>query len=177
MRALVDSTLADVRLDAGIQQIEHVSIARLVEEIEVIASLDANERQIQLSFESNGADVVVVADYQILVSVVANIVQNAVKFCRQGGTVTIRRSTVAQRVLIEVQDECGGLPSGKVSELFLPFEHRGSGTAGLGLGLAIALKGVRSCGGEIRVHDLPGVGCIFTVDLPVAQSAGTTSSR
>jgi signal transduction histidine kinase len=176
MRALIDRTLADVRLEAGIQQVERVSISRLLEEIEVIASLEANEREIQLALESNTANVAVDGDYQILVSVVANLVQNAFKFSHRGANVTIRAATEGERVLIDVEDECGGLPPGKASELFLPFEQRGSDTGGLGLGLAISLKGVRSCGGEIRVRDRPGVGCVFTVDLPVAKMVAAPSS-
>jgi signal transduction histidine kinase len=169
MRALVDRTLTDVRLEVGIQQPERVSIARLVEEIEVIATIEANEQQLQLAFDAGASDVAVEADYQILVSVVANLVQNALKFSHPGGHVAIRASTLGERVLIEVEDECGGLPKGKIDELFLPFAQRGKNTTGLGLGLAISLKGVRSCGGEIRVRDKPGVGCVFTVDLPIAK--------
>ncbi len=71
-------------------------------------------------------------------------------------------------MLIEVQDECGGLPPGKSDELFRPFEQRGADHTGLGLGLTISLKGVRANGGEIQVRDVPGSGCVFTVDLPRA---------
>jgi len=56
-------------------------------------------------------------------------------------------------VLTDVEDERGRLPPGKPEELFLPF------------------KGVRTYGGEIHVRDLPGSGCVFTVDLPRASPA------
>ena len=52
-----------------------------------------------------------------------------------------------------------------------PFEQRGADRTGLGLGLSISLKGVRASGGEIHVRDLPGLGCMFTVDLPRAPPA------
>jgi len=52
--------------------------------------------------------------------------------------------------------------------LFKPFQQRGADQTGLGLGLAISLKGVQASGGEIQVRDLPGSGCVFTVDLPRA---------
>jgi len=87
----------------------------------------------------------------------------------QGSTgALLGRSLRRMRVLIDVQDECGGLPPGKAEELFKPFEQRGADRTGLGLGLSISLKGVRASGGEIRVRDLPGSGCMFTVDLPRA---------
>ncbi len=71
-------------------------------------------------------------------------------------------------MLFEIEDECGGLPPGKVAELFIPFEQRGDDRTGVGLGLAIALKAAKANGGEIHVHDLPGKGCIciFILDLP-----------
>jgi hypothetical protein len=67
---------------------------------------------------------------------------------------------------MDVEDECGGLPPGDVEGLFRPFEQRSAKRKGLGLGLHICRKSVEASGGVIRVRDLPGKGCIFTVDLP-----------
>jgi signal transduction histidine kinase len=67
-------------------------------------------------------------------------------------------------VLIEIQDECGGLPSGKVNELFRPFEQRGGDRTGLGL--AFSRWGVEANNGRIYARSLPETGCVFTVDLP-----------
>jgi signal transduction histidine kinase len=69
-------------------------------------------------------------------------------------------------VLIEVEDECGGLPAGKAEDLFRPFEQRGTNRSGLGLGLAIARESVETNGGLVRARNLPGRGCVFTIDLP-----------
>lgn len=171
MRALVDRTLADVRLESGTQKSVRVSMAELIEEIEVIATFDANERDIKLTVDAGGSDVVVEGDHQILASIVANLVQNAFKFTRPHGHVIVRAYTNGERVLIDVKDECGGLPKGKAEELFRLFEQRGVDRTGLGLGLAISEKGARASGGEIRVVDLPGSGCTFTIDLPRAPLA------
>jgi signal transduction histidine kinase len=65
-----------------------------------------------------------------------------------------------------VEDECGGLPPGKVEDLFRPFEQRGTDRSGMGLGLTICRKAAHANHGEILVRDLPGKGCIFTLDLP-----------
>ena len=51
-------------------------------------------------------------------------------------------------------------------DLFRPFEQRSADRSGLGLGLAIARESVETNGGEIRARNLPGTGCIFTIDLP-----------
>ena len=80
----------------------------------------------------------------------------------------LRAHTREGRVLIEVEDECGGLPPGKAEELFRPFEQRSSDRSGLGLGLAISMQSVEANGGELSVRDLPGKGCVFTISLPLA---------
>ena len=169
MRTLIDRTLADVRLDSGNQTRERVSIAELVEEVQIAATIEANERGIQLTVDPGPSGLAVEADQQILVSAVANLVQNAFKFTRSTGHISVRAYTNDARVLIDVQDECGGLPEEKANALFRPFERHGADHTGLGLGLAISLKGVRASGGEIHFSNLPGAGCLFTVDLPMAR--------
>jgi signal transduction histidine kinase len=57
-------------------------------------------------------------------AVVGNFLQNALKFTRPQTTITLRVGASAERVHIEIQDECGGLPSGNVEELFRPFEQQ-----------------------------------------------------
>jgi signal transduction histidine kinase len=71
-------------------------------------------------------------------------------------------------VLFDVEDECGGLPPGSTDNLFRPFEQQGTDRTGVGLGLSISLKAARANGGDICVRDLPGRGCVFTLDLPRA---------
>ena len=73
----------------------------------------------------------------------------------------------AERVLIEVQDECGGLPGGDDFEdlLFRPFEQRGTDRSGLGIGLAFCRWGAEANNGRIYARNLPGKGCVFTIDL------------
>jgi signal transduction histidine kinase len=168
MRVLIDRTLAEVRLEAGTPQMERVSIPEVMEEIEIVATLEATQSEIQLTVDPGLPGVSVNADEQILASAIANLVQNALKFTRPHGHIKVRAHTTGGRVLIDVQDECGGLPPGKADDLFRPFEQRGEDHSGLGLGLSISLKGIRANGGEIHVRDVPGSGCVFTVDLPRA---------
>ena len=78
--------------------------------------------------------VAIEADRQVLAAVVMNVLQNAFKFTRPRTTVTLRVGASAERVLIEIQDECGGLPGGDVDGLFRPFEQRSANRTGLGPG-------------------------------------------
>ena len=72
-------------------------------------------------------------------------------------------------VLMEVEDEGGGFPAASADDLFRPFEQRGADRTGLGLGLAFSRWGVEAHHGRIYARNLPGQGCIFTVDLPRLQ--------
>jgi signal transduction histidine kinase len=170
MRSLIDRTLTEVRLGADLRNSERVCIAELIEEIAIGATIDAKDHDMRLSVDAGAHDVIVEADPQILASVIANLVQNAFKFSDRRGHITIRAHATDEHAFIDVQDECGGLPPGKAEELFRPFEQRGGDKTGLGLGLAISLKGARASGGDIRIRDLPGTGCVFTVELPRAST-------
>ncbi len=108
------------------------------------------------------------ADRQLLGSAVGNLLGNAFKFTRPGGHVVLRTIVGGACVSIEIEDECGGLPPSQADELFRPFEQRGTDRTGLGLGLAISRRAVAANGGSMRVRDIPGKGCVFTIDLPAA---------
>jgi signal transduction histidine kinase len=168
LRELIDRSLAEVRLESGQQLKSRVLLAEFIEEIEVSATLEAGTRRVGLTVAPVGYLIAVNADRQLLASAVSNLLQNAFKSTRAGGHVSLRAHQEADRVLIEVQDECGGLAPGKTEELFRPFDRRGADVTGLGLGLAISRKSVTESGGEIHVRNLPGQGCVFTIDLPAA---------
>jgi C4-dicarboxylate-specific signal transduction histidine kinase len=71
----------------------------------------------------------------------------------------------ADRVLIEIEDECGGLADGNAEALFQPFERRNADRTGLGLGLAFSRWGADVNGCHISTRNLPGHGCVFGVEL------------
>lgn len=72
----------------------------------------------------------------------------------------------ADRILIEVEDRCGGLPEGEAQRMFRPFTQGGNDRSGLGLGLSICRRSVEANNGILSVRDMPGSGCVFTIDLP-----------
>jgi len=164
--ALTGHSLAEIRLAQGVHNPEQFPIARFIDELALAATMEANARGIPLRVMSVEDGVVIEADRQVLTAVVMNLLQNAFKFTRAGTTVVLRVGTSAERVLIEVEDECGGLPNGSVSELFRPFEQRGADRTGLGLGLAFSRRGVEANNGRIYARNLSHRGCVFTVDLP-----------
>ncbi len=165
MNVLIDRSLADVRLDSGLHSMEHVPLREIIDEVLIGASLVAQTRGLQFVVAKIDPTIMVNADRQILAAVIANLLQNAFKFTEPGTTVKLRASTTNDRVLIEVQDECGGLPV-KPEKLLQPFVQEGHDRTGLGLGLSICVKAMKSMAGELQIRDLPGQGCVFTIDLP-----------
>ena len=133
--------------------------------MEVAATIEAKARGLQLTVTAVPKGVWVDVDRQILAAAVANLVHNALKFTRPGGHVLVKTHADADRALISIEDECGGL-AGRPDDLFDLFEQRSKDRSGLGLGLAIARQGVSANGGEITTRNIPGLGCIFTVELP-----------
>ena len=176
LQTLIDRSLADVRLDAGLQNVERVPVGEVIEEVAIGASMVAKTRGLHFVVAPVDTTIIVEADRQILVAAIANLVQNAFKFTRPRSTVTLRANSANGRVLIEVEDECGGLPPGH-EELLKPFSQHGRNRTGLGLGLSICMKAARASKGELRITDLPGTGCVFTIDLPTEGAPAPSAAR
>jgi signal transduction histidine kinase len=166
LRTLINRSLAEVRLTRGIQNPEPFLIAGFIDELVAAKEPDARARGLRLTIAPVEEGVAVEADRQVLAAVVSNLLQNAFKFTRPHTGVMLRVVGNAERVRIEIEDECGGLPSTDTDALFRPFEQRGTDRTGLGLGLAFSRWGAEANHGQLYARNLPGRGCIFTVDLP-----------
>jgi len=166
LSALVERSLAEVRLEAGTPILQNVLIGEFMEELEMTAAMQADGHGLFLAVSSVEGDIVIEADRQLLASAVSNLIENAFKFSHPGGTVTLATRANATRVFFDVSDACGGLPAGKLEELFEPFSRGETLQSGLGLGLSIALAATRANMGNLQVRDVPGTGCVFTIDLP-----------
>ena len=169
LRDLVNSTLSDIRVDANIQRAERVPVAVFLSEIEVAGNLHAEYRELQFGIEAVDPDLAVTADPQLLASAVMNLLNNAFKYTQTGGRVVVRALRQDRRVLIEVEDQCGGIAD-STEDPFRPFaDRRREDRTGLGLGLSIARRAVRMQGGDIHFRNLPGEGCVFVIDVPLAE--------
>ena len=167
LRDLVDRTLVEVRLTGGIaERRERINVAQFIGDVQVATALEAAARKLEFIVAPIEDGLVIEGDRQILASAVANLLQNALKFTRPHGRVSLDAHREIDRILIEVQDECGGLPEGKAEQMFRPFEQLGAERTGVGLGLPLSRRGVEANGGKLYVRSLPGAGCVFTVDLP-----------
>jgi signal transduction histidine kinase len=171
LRDLINRSISEVRLGRELRELTQFGVAELIAELAPAAALDAGARGLSFHVDPGNAQVNVLADRTILAASVSNLLQNAFKFTRPGTTVTLRGAASPDRALIEVEDECGGLSDGQVDDLFQPFVQRGPDRTGLGLGLAISRWGVEANNGRISARNLPGRGCIFSIDLPRAGAS------
>jgi len=168
LRDLIEKSLSEVRMDAGTERKERIKVAAFVDEVAAAANLHAEYREVRLTVDRVDPALEIAVDPQLLASAVMNLLQNAFKYSRPRGEVKLRTGAAKGRVLIEVDDECGGLEQGD-KDAFHPFgERRKQDRSGLGLGLSISRRAVLASGGEIRTQDYPGKGCTFTIDLPAA---------
>jgi signal transduction histidine kinase len=168
LRDLINRSISEVRLGCELREFTQFGVAEFIAELAPAAALDAGARGLSFRVDPGNAQVNVLADRTILAASVSNLLQNAFKFTRPGTTVTLRGAATLDRALVEVEDQCGGLPDGHVDDLFQPFVQRGPDRTGLGLGLAISRWGVEANNGRIAARNLPGRGCIFSLDLPRA---------
>ncbi len=167
MRTLIDRTLAEVRLTAGMPGRSQVfSVADFIAEVKVITSLEAAARGCEFSVAAVDPNLGIEADRDMLFAAVGNLLQNAFKFTHRHTTVSLNVHSSGDRVLIDVEDHCGGLPPGDPEKLFGSFKQQGADRSGLGLGLSISRRSVEANSGLLRVRDIPGAGCVFTIDLP-----------
>jgi len=119
----------------------------------------------------------VLGDRERLGLVFSHLIDNAIKFSPNGGTVTIRAWADESQVYVSITDEGIGIAPehlGRVFERF--YQVDGSTTrrfGGMGIGLALALEVVEAHGGTVEVKSEPGKGSTFTVVLPQAEDSST----
>lgn len=167
LRNLIDRSLAEVRMSAGAPvDTQRFSLASFIAEIKVSASLEAKVKRCILIVADVDKRLAIACDRDLLLAAVGNLLQNAFKFTHPHSEVTLNAYTAGDRILIDVEDNCGGLPSGLAEKMFNPFVQGGTDKSGLGLGLSIARRSVEANGGMLSVRDVPGTGCVFTIDLP-----------
>lgn len=181
MHTLIDDILELSAIEAGhvkveIQQLELVSLIN-----DVITSLAAKAVARGIVVENRvQPGEFIYADPRRLEQMLTNLIENAIKFNRDGGKVIVRHERdLWSRILIE--DTGDGIPSQHLERLFERFYRvdraRSRELGGTGLGLAIVKHLARAHGGEVRVQSRLGEGSIFEINLPLikAVNAGVES--
>lgn len=164
---IVERTLAEVRLDNRRQlTIETIELPGFLERLSVFAVIEAAAKGVEFRLYAEPG-LVVDADRELLSSAVAILVQNALRFTPSTGHVSIRAREVSDRVVIEIEDECGGLRPETHAELLQLLEAQDAGPEqGDSSGVSNCRHAVNLIGGTLLLRELPLRGCIFTIELP-----------
>jgi signal transduction histidine kinase len=114
------------------------------------------------------------ADAEKLRQILGVLLDNAVRYSPNGGTVTVAARRKADKVELQVADEGIGIPAGEQERIFRKFYRaesstRDGGAGGTGLGLFIAQGLVEAMGGRIAVASMEGEGSTFSFELPIAR--------
>jgi two-component system sensor histidine kinase KdpD len=170
LAALVDNLLAMSRIQAGALSVHTQPVD--VEEVVSRALLGRDANRVVLDVPDGLPPVM--ADGGLLERVVANLVDNAVRYTPEGRQVTItaglQPGTAPAATEIRVADLGPGADPKTWEEMFVPFQRLGDNTpGGVGLGLAIARGFTQAMGGTLRPSTTPGGGLTMTIRLPAAR--------
>jgi PAS domain S-box-containing protein len=182
LTTIVDTLLNVARLDTGDLQVNvaETDVRDVVGQVlETVSAAEANGHRFVLDLPDE--PLTAKADPEKLRQVCAILVDNALRYSPQGGTVTVGASLRQETVEVSVADEGTGIPQADQEQIFRKF-YRGSdaelraGGGGTGLGLFIARGLVTAMGGRIWVSSREGEGSRFAFELPAAATASAAAA-
>ena len=170
-KILIDRLLIAGRLESGMMKLEigPLNIIPVLEESLMAVKPIAAKGKVALNLTTQHRSMQVIGDKSGLQQVFINLINNAAKFSRQGGTVEIVVSENNSEVLIDIVDSGVGIPEQAIPHLFERFYRAKNVTIaeipGSGIGLYIVKSIVEELGGTIRVESVLNQGTTFTVSL------------
>jgi two-component system phosphate regulon sensor histidine kinase PhoR len=171
MRELIDDLMDLAQIESGAVELEKsdLSLSSLLSETAADFSAAAAARRIHLVTDADPS-LSVEGDRRRLSQVVRNLLDNAIKFSPEAGTVTLRARREGKDAVLSVTDEGPGIPHSEVGKIFQRFyqvdRSRSKSRPGAGLGLAIAKHLVQLHGGAVEVDTELGRGSTFRVRFP-----------
>lgn len=176
MSRLVNNLLDLGRIEVGVGlQLEMVPLLDIVERVTSTLQMQASQKEIELSVTLPQNTVPLIqADQALFQQAIYNLVENAIKYTPQGGTVSVRVSIVDDAMLFEVQDTGIGIAPIDQPRLFEKFYRGGQREAreqkGSGLGLAIVKSIAERHGGKVWLESQLGKGSTFFLQVPLRQT-------
>ncbi len=168
---MINTMLTISRTEAGVDPSAHkiVDFSALVRDACDLFQPLAEDKSIALHCQAE-ADLNVCGDRPMLQRMVANLIDNALKYTESGGRISVALAAKGDdTVRLDIADSGVGIQAGELPKIFDRFyrgDHSRSQT-GAGLGLSLARVIVRSHGGQLLVQSEPGKGSVFSVELPV----------
>ena len=166
LKSLIDRSVVELGEEQHAPALEAFSLAFFIADVQDASAFEARTRGCPFSVSAVDPLLAIRANRSLMLGAVFNLVQNAFKFTHAHTPVTLQAYASGDRVLIDVEDCCGGLDPETAEDLFRPFVQVGQDRTGLGLGLSIAKRSVEADDGILSVRNLPGKGCVFSISLP-----------
>lgn len=175
LTALVNDFLDLSRLESGRFELRKrpLNLDKVVDVVISLLSVQARNRGIDIKVDIPSDLPPILADEELMATLIRNLLSNAVKFSHRGGEVEVKAWEEDGQLILSVSDQGMGIPSEELPRLFEKFYRvqsaTESGIEGTGLGLALAKEAAEAHGGRIEVESQVGVGSCFTVILPMAS--------
>jgi len=173
VRLTLDTLMDISEAETGIMKLEKadVKVAELVSAVVGLYELVSEDKQIRIAMNVPEA-VHCFADRSRLQQVLANLVDNALKYTPKAGAVEITAAEDASETVITVRDTGIGIPATEISRIWerLYRGDRSRTEHGLGLGLSLVCAVVQAHGGRVELESEPGKGSTFRVRLPAARA-------
>jgi two-component system phosphate regulon sensor histidine kinase PhoR len=177
LSAIIDDLLALSRIERDEKEqaldLQPVDLRLLAGEVLELCSVQAAQHDIKLELDCP-PDATWLLDESMLQRALINLVENAIKYSPESGTVSLRIRLAPGELRIQVQDQGPGIPAEHLPRLFERFyvvdRARSRHLGGTGLGLSIVKHIARAHGGRVSVESRPGEGSRFTLHLPPRTS-------
>jgi PAS domain S-box-containing protein len=180
---MINEILDLAQIEAGKLPInsEPLSLSEIVSECKDMVEPQAQSRDIRVSFNRPQGPTFVFADRTRLTQVIINLLTNAIKYNKLGGTVLVDcQLSTKERIRLSIKDSGDGLEPDEIRQLFQRFNRlgkEGGAEEGTGIGLVMSKKLIELMKGDIGVESTKGVGSVFWVELPLTTAPKSLPAR
>lgn len=171
---LINDILSISKLESGNDEVatERIRLDKKAYDVCEMLQIHAQEKQVSINCRLNSEPVFIIGNPDRVEQLLINLTENAVKYNKPGGSVTVQVFSNGQEANVTISDTGIGIAEENLPRLFERFYRVDKGRSrqmgGTGLGLAIVKHIVRSMNGEIEVHSKLGEGTEFLITLPLA---------
>ena len=171
---LINDILSISKLESGSDEVatERIRLDKKAYDICEMLEIHAAEKKVTLNYRLNDEPVFIIGNPDRVEQMLINLTENAIKYNKEGGSVTVQVFANAREANVTISDTGIGIAEEHLPRLFERFYRVDKGRSrqmgGTGLGLAIVKHIVRSMNGEIEVHSKLGEGTEFLITLPLA---------
>jgi two-component system, OmpR family, phosphate regulon sensor histidine kinase PhoR len=169
---LVNKVMNSILMDHGNQalQLEPVDFKLLIERTLKLMEIHLHQRNAKVNFKSDANEMIVPADALLVQGILYNLIDNSLKYGKDGPEISIHLSETPSHVVIEFSDNGQGIPEEYIDKVFEKFLRVPTGNKhnvkGYGLGLNYVAQVMKQHHGSVLVKNLPQGGCVFTLKFP-----------